>query len=242
AEDIKVSLTWDNGLTNPTFIDGSTHTAHLLIENPTSTNMIYYVSLGSDAWTPSPYWFLIWDPIPTPHYPITINAGGSILWENDITMGITAAGGYGINNVKIHAMKGAYIPGTNDLEWEVIINQAVIGTISVISSDPSNIITLGESPFAFNYTGVRVGIPEGLTNIGPSGSDIVDVIWGNMVNNQYTDFYDPTNGRGDLKEFITNDFYVFVHHGAVGTVWNLITDGVPPDGVSEFRNLYAIYA
>jgi len=130
---VKASLTWDDGVTEQTFTDGSIHRAHLLIENPTTETITYHVYLGSDAWASdgpyvAPFWFIVWDPLPTPHYPIVIPPGGSILWENDITMRSTYGQDYGLKEVGVQVLEGI------EPELETLIQWKVLDTINLVAA------------------------------------------------------------------------------------------------------------
>jgi len=113
---VKVSLTWDDGVTGQNFAIGSVHKANLLIENPTIETMTYQAYLGSLAWANLPYWFIIWDPLPAPHYPLIIEPGGYILWEHDITM----SGDLGLHEVGIHVKLGMDPVVDTLIEWKVL--------------------------------------------------------------------------------------------------------------------------
>lgn len=121
---VRVSLDWDDGVVGQTFALGSIHQANLLIENPTSEEMIYHAYLGSLAWANLPYWFIIWDPLPTPHYPLIIEPGGAILWEHDITL----SGDLGAHEVGIQVLSGL------DPDLKTLIQWKVLDTINLVAA------------------------------------------------------------------------------------------------------------
>jgi len=78
-------------------------------------------------------------------------------------------------------------------------------------------IHIDANPFLFCYPGITCDLPDGLTNIGPAGMDIVTTVWG-TVDGQWVS-YDAEIGAGNLRELVNGKTYVMTHQGGVCTDW-----------------------
>jgi len=124
------------------------------------------------------------------------------------------------------------ITATEDLGWEFdgwstddmgeIANSSAESTTLTLDKDKTvtatftfeklpGFLSLVEGVNIIAYTGATANLPEALTNIGPDGEDVVDIIWarGAWTGGEWL-YYDPGIPFGTLSQLETDRAYIIV--------------------------------
>jgi len=132
----------------------------------------------------------------------------------DVTSGAGLLGTYGMDEGQAYVITHEDCVCTN---WEITLPP--LPTPTPTPTPTPDTIHIDANAFLFCYPGITCDLPDGLTNIGPAGLDIVTTVWG-TVDGQWVS-YDAEIGAGNLRELVNGKPYIMTHGDGVCNDWEM---------------------